>query len=100
MNIYAIFFKKYEDEFGTNKRSYVELRQDGKETKKLTASKEKGLLVVEADMLNYTQWGGGYDKIVFVGELPDSHFKPVISETDIVNEKIHSKNGNRIGKQG
>jgi hypothetical protein len=97
MRIYAIHFKKYEG--GYNEPSYVERKKDHG-VEKLKADKESGLLVPEHDILKYVDFGGGYTKIIFISEMSDSYFNPIISESEIVENKIKSrKTGEVIGQQ-
>lgn len=98
MRIYTIFFHRYEKDYNPE-RSYV--YKKGKKDKFFT-DKERGLLVTEADLTSYLDFAeDGIDKIVFVGELDDKLFAPLLAEPDFVDNQIRSKkNGEILGYQG
>lgn len=60
-----------------------------------------GLTVLESELKKYWDYGGGPQTISFAGEIDDSYFHPVLSESEFIENEIKSKkSGEVIGYQG
>lgn len=98
--LFRIYFRSVEKEYNPE-RKYVKKKGKIGSDYKHFVSDDGSITVLEDEIKKYWEYGDGVSKLEFAGELDDNYLKPVISETEFVDEQIRSKkNGEIIGYQG
>jgi len=106
MKLYHVFFRTYTREGYQMDDKFVVVKKKGSLEWKKPVEKDprggfRGVLATENDIKNLWEFGNGIDRLEFLGELDDSLFNPVLSESDFVADQIRSKKNNEcIGYQG
>jgi len=100
MKLYTIYFRVTDKDYNPERKYATKKVKHGPDPK-VYLNVDGGLTVLEDEIKKYWEYGGGVERLVFMGELPDERLNPTLAEPDFVDEQIKSKkNGETIGYQG
>lgn len=100
MKLYSMYFRTPVKEYNPDRLVAIKRIPRGVDPR-VNLSAEGYLTVMEPDIKKYWEYGGGVEKLIYVGDVDDALLNPVLAEPDFVDEQIKSKkNGALIGYQG
>lgn len=100
MKLYTMYFRVTDKDFNPEKRYALKKTKTGPDLKAYLTN-DGGLTVMEDELKKYWDYGGGIDRIIYMGEIDDAYLKPTLTEPEFVDEQIKSKkNGETVGYQG